>query len=229
MYCGETSLVNYDHDGRTAVALRCRSWTCPDCAPDRRKKLIAEILGGAPTTFLTLTSRRVEGRTPAHAAAELAHAWRLIRLRCMRQRRLQRLPFFAVFEATQLGWPHLHICLRNVWIDQRWLSEQMRELTNSPIVDIRRIDNKGRAVAYVAKYSGKASHRFATAKRYWSSRDYQLPSAARTAAQQRKTLSWERDTLSLKRLASAYATYGWRVDWRGTRELRATYASPDTS
>lgn len=92
----------------------------------------------------------------------------------MRARGFKKLPFIAVVEATVNGWPHLHILLRSVWIDKHWLSEQMKELCASPIVHIKRIDNRGRVAGYVSSYCGKASQKFATAKRYWSSRDYDL-------------------------------------------------------
>lgn len=172
-YCGETSLVKHQSNGRTVQMLRCRSWRCPDCVDGRVKRLIAEAIGGAPNTFLTLTVRAKPGDDPNTLAVKLSHAWRNLRLRAMRHYSLKALPFIAIFEATEIGMPHLHILLRCAWIDQRWLSDQMLDLLNSPIVDIRRIDNQGRVAGYVAKYCGSAPHHFGHCKRYWKSRDYE--------------------------------------------------------
>jgi hypothetical protein len=84
------------------------------------------------------------------------------------------LPFIAVIEKHKSGWPHLHILLRYPWIHQQWLSKEMNSLVQSPIQDIRRIDNKGRIAGYVAKYIAEDPHKFGSAKRYWQSRDYDL-------------------------------------------------------
>jgi hypothetical protein len=92
----------------------------------------------------------------------------------MRHYKIKKLPFLAVVEATKLGWPHLHILLRSIWLDQKLISKWMGELHDSPNVYIERIDNKARVNAYVAKYAGKAAHKFGTTKRYWKSRDYEL-------------------------------------------------------
>lgn len=135
---------------------------------------MAEVLSGSPTVFLTLTMRRVDGETAQVAAARLIDAWRRVRREHMVRHKLKKLPFYAVVEATKLGWPHLHIMLRNAWLDQRWLSARMDAMIQSPVVDIRKIDNRGRAAGYVSKYAAKASHKFGTCKRYWCSRDYKL-------------------------------------------------------
>lgn len=85
------------------------------------------------------------------------------------------LPFLAVFEATKLGEPHLHILCRADWVDQRWLSAIMKEQIGAPIVDVRRVRQGDRALLYVSKYIGKSPHRFSGTKRYWTSLDY-IPS-----------------------------------------------------
>lgn len=48
----------------------------------------------------------------------------------------------------------------------------MRDLMGAPIVDIRRIQDRGRAAAYVAKYAGKNPQRFEGTRRFWTSRDW---------------------------------------------------------
>lgn len=157
-----------------AVSLRCRSWTCPECADQRRKELIAQAIDGKPNRFLTITSKRRENESPQTAAAELARCWRLIRKRLMRHYKTKSLPFLAVFEATKLGWPHLHILLRCDFIDQRLISKWMNELTASPVVWIEKIDSAKGASRYVSKYIGKDTQKFGSCKRYWQSQDWRV-------------------------------------------------------
>lgn len=83
-----------------------------------------------------------------------------------------KLPFIAFFEATQDGWPHLHILLRAKWIDQKWLSAQADELISAPIVDVRRVKSSRGVARYVTKYVTKSLKRWGKLKRYYSSRDY---------------------------------------------------------
>lgn len=170
--CNEQCAVKSDRHNAVAVTLPCNAWTCDDCNPNRHRKLVAQAIGGIPTKFITLTSRRRDGITPDAAARELAHAWRLIRLRVMRRYRWKALPFIAVFEKTKLGWPHLHILARCGFIEKKFLSDCMNELASSPIVDIQAITQGRQCAAYCGKYCGKATARFGTSKRYWQSRDY---------------------------------------------------------
>jgi len=84
------------------------------------------------------------------------------------------LPFFAVFERTVAGAPHLHIALRPPFLPQAWLSAQMQRILKSPIVDIRQVQQTRGLARYLGKYIGKDAHKFGTCKRYWSSADYSL-------------------------------------------------------
>lgn len=209
--------VKWEASKRTAVSIHCKTWTCPECGPQRRRQLMAAGHGGNPRTFLTLTSKRVEGRTPSGAAAELARAWRLLRLRVMRHYKLKRLPFLAVFESTKLGWPHLHILLRAPFISQQWLSDQMADISGSPIVWIEQISNQGKIAAYVAKYCGKDPHRFTYSKRYWSSRDYALSKPPQRADRPVLGGGWEMDRMALDAWVSAFSLAGWHVIREGKR------------
>lgn len=83
-----------------------------------------------------------------------------------------KLPFIAVIEETERGWPHLHILARSIWIDQAWLSAQCEDLLNSPIVDVRRVRSPKGVNLYVTKYITSALKAYETLKRYWSSQDY---------------------------------------------------------
>lgn len=212
-YCRERSIVN-SGDGRyAAVSLKCRAWTCPNCTDMRQKQLVAQACGGEPNTFLTLTSRVRPSLTPNEAAARLSHAWRLLRLRLMRKYKLKRLPFLAVCEATKAGWPHLHILLRAPYLDWKFIKAVMQDLDDSPVIDIQRIDHKGRIAGYVAKYAGKAVHKFGTSKRYWQSQDYDLRPDADPRAKPLPGAGWEQWSWDIKRIARSWEELGWKVEW----------------
>lgn len=220
-YCGERTIVKAQPGEYTASSLRCRAWTCAECQPQRSRQLVAQAHGGAPTTFLTLTSRRKPELTPYDAAMNLSRAWRLLRLRIMRHRKLKNLPFLAVFEATQNGWPHLHILLRSIWIDQRWISAQMAELADAPVVDIQRIRNRAQVNAYVAKYVGKAPHKFGSAKRYWQSRDYDLRPAQPEKLPWREGVDWWQTSRNLGAWCRSMEALAWSVERLGLHKARA--------
>ena len=87
---------------------------------------------------------------------------------------IKTLNYMAFIEETQKGEPHLHIMLRSGYIPQRWLSQQMNELLQSPIVWIERVKGAKRAIAYVCKYVTKAPAQFGKGRRYWVSRKYRV-------------------------------------------------------
>jgi len=119
--------------------------------------------------FITLTVNPAWGHGPVYRARALARAWRIIRKRACRKYKYKTIPFLAVFERTKKGEPHLHIIARCKWLGQRWLSDQMKELMDAPIVDVRRVTGRRKVASYVTKYIGKDPERFGTCKRYWAS------------------------------------------------------------
>lgn len=174
MFCQEASLVKYDRSVTVATPLYCRSWGCPECQPTRKRQLVALAASGDPTTFITLTVRPDVIRTQTSRARALVAAWRVVVRRAKKKYSYRSIPYLAVFEATKAGEPHLHILARVRWIDQAWLSRQMRDLVNAPIVDIRRVKGKRMIASYITKYVGKEPGKFGTCKRYWRTKDYQL-------------------------------------------------------
>lgn len=172
MLCTDLTLVKYNRSDITAEPLRCRSWQCEHCRPLRRKRCIREAAHGDPETFITLTANPAHLASPDERARALVKAWREVVRRAKKKYGYKTVPFYAVFEKTKRGEPHLHILCRLTWIDQGWLSSVMNELTTAPICDVRRID-KGRAPAkYIAKYLGKDLVPFQGVKRYWRSLDW---------------------------------------------------------
>lgn len=177
MFCSEWALVKINFRTATVLPLKCKCWHCDECRPGRTRRLVEDAKAGAPTLFITLTSKRRADLTPSQAAVHLAHAWRQLRREYVREHGKGSLAFLAVFEATKKGWPHLHIVARCKWLDQKWLSARMAALHNSPVVDVRRVHSQSKVTAYVSKYVGKNPHRFTGVKRYWRSLDYFFPVA----------------------------------------------------
>ncbi len=175
MFCSEWSLVKWDLRGATVLPLRCRCWSCAECAPRRKTQLIQEADAGHPFIFVTLTSRFREGGDKHAAARALVVAWRTIRADLVKTHGKGYVPFLAVFEATKKGWPHLHIVCRCPWISQKWLSKRMMQLTGSPICWVEKIVSSRKLGHYLTKYLGKGPGAFEGCKRYWRSLDYLVP------------------------------------------------------
>lgn len=215
MLCSERSLVNRGPYAYRAVSLKCRSWGCDLCQPDRKQQLIALAKRGNPTTFITLTSNPATKRTPAERARALAHAWPIIAKRACKKYGYSSIPYLCVFEATKKGEPHLHILCRVKWIGQRWLSQQMKELTGAPIVDIRQVESKNYVAHYIAKYIGKEPHRFSTCKRYWQTRSWKLPVEVVVEPNQFWSDEWYIVNRALFELRATLASKGYDVEMEG--------------
>jgi hypothetical protein len=157
------------------MQLRCRCWECPYCRPRRQKRLKWQARSGDPKTFITLTCNVHRWNGPGEAARAMSRAWRLARARIEREYGGKKGEYLTVVEATKLGWPHFHVLTTRPWIDQKWLSALWDELTGAPVVDIKRVTNSRMAASYVAKYLGKAPHRFLHMKRYYFTRGYVKP------------------------------------------------------
>jgi hypothetical protein len=244
--CREWLLVKTIGSVATAEPLRCRSWACEFCAPDRRKQLIAQAIGGLPNTFITLTITPNVGQSPDHRARMLVAAWRTIRrwatsehaqidpleLENWRNHQLWRsnpsrprdilgrehpdngtVPFMAVFERTKKGEPHLHILARAEWVPQGWLSKCCASLLCSPVVDVRRITNRAKMAAYVAKYCGKDPASFGTVKRYWCSQDYEIDKPLDHEDRQLDGATFEIFRSDAQDWVTQKEREGWIVQW----------------
>lgn len=216
MLCNEASLVNVGVKSFRAVSLRCRSWGCPLCQPERQRQLVALAASGKPTVFITLTCNPRVGHSPAARARALAKAWPVIVRRACKKYGYKNIPYFCVFEATKKGEPHLHILARVKWIDQRWLSNQMRELTGAPIVDIRKVRSVKEAASYISKYIGKAPHRFKTCKRYWRTRSWDQSTFEKEEDDKFWSNVWEIRDYPLSSIKACWEALGMAVSYQGS-------------
>lgn len=213
-YCGADTLVKYSGDHPVRISrLRCRSWHCEECQPGRRRRLMAEIIGGRPNIFLTLTTRPRPDETPVDAAKRLSRAWRLLRMRIKRRYGWKTVPCLTVLEKHISGFPHLHVFLRTPFIPQRWLSEQMAELCDGPVVHIRAIDNHGRASAYAAKYTTKANAQIGKQKRYYKAPSYDLRADPKRSRDRDPNVTISRWSTWMERVVDHFQRKGWTIEY----------------
>lgn len=172
MFCASILLQKETKTGDRIKPLPCRSWSCENCWPKRRKQLIATAIAGAPNKMLTLTVNPSVGDSPIDRRRRLHEAWVILRKRMARRMKVKHIPYIAFVEKTQAGEPHLHILLRCGYIPFKWYSANMRKLLKAPHIWINKIGSVKRAAFYVTKYCTKAPAQYGTMKRYWQTRDW---------------------------------------------------------
>jgi hypothetical protein len=188
--CGGWSLVKHDTHVTRAITLWCRAWSCSDCRPFRLSQLKRMATGGQPSTFLTLTVNPAIGQSVEDRAQQLSDAMKLLLKRMRRKFVKAPIEYMAVFEETKAGEPHLHILMRAPFVPQRWISDTMNELIQSPIVDIRAVGSMKGVARYVAKYIAKGPRAFGTMKRYWTSAAYDLSAVKKEKPQDEWGSGW---------------------------------------
>lgn len=208
MFCREQSIETGGYSGGAAMPVKCRSWMCPECCEMRRRQLMARCAAGKPNRFITITCRRGQFPTPEQAALALARAWRTVVQHWRRKAKWHKCEYLCVFEPHVSGWPHLHILWRGHWIQFAWLRDEMSKLINSPHVHISLIKDEKSAVAYVAKYFGKAPTRFGTAKRYWTSGNYAPSSLTDAQRAFPKAWKWELTDQTIQKIKQTW-------EWKG--------------
>lgn len=207
--CGGWSLQKHEGSTLRAITLFCRSWQCADCMPFRLRALKRMAGDGNPSTFITLTVNPAHGQSPEARARELSDAWRIVVKRARRKFPKAPIEYFAVFEETKKGEPHLHILARAPFIPQKWLSAQMMDLIEAPIVDIRRVHSKRHAANYVAKYVGKGPRSFGSLKRYWQTPRYVAPRKRVRSTEEFPSSAWIVIKRPLWDLANMYRVMGF--------------------
>ena len=167
--CGEGIIATDGARVSRAITQTCRSWGCDNCAPARRRQLIALAFAGEPTRFLTFTVIHEPGGSPLEGAKLLTSAFRIFVRLLRRKYPKQRFEYLAGMEAHKDGWPHLHVLARGPWIDIEWMREQWKRLTRAHRIGLEKPKTKRGVAAYVAKYVGEEPHKFGDCKRYWQS------------------------------------------------------------
>lgn len=175
-YCGSQTIATRKSGQAHVYSLRCKRWTCPTCAPRRRKRLIAEALEGQPNRFVTLTVNPHWYGSPEERGRRLVEAWRDYVREFRRLNPTKELHYLAVIELTKLGEPHIHLICRSSRIPQAELSAWMAKRMGAPVVDVRLVRGAREVAKYVSKYISKRPIKLGSLKRYWRSLKY-LPTS----------------------------------------------------
>lgn len=171
-FCLEQTITATSSFGQVAAPVKCKRWTCPNCADWRQRCLMARCIEGEPNRFITWTCRRGQYATELETAQAMVAAWRTVVQRWRRLNPYHKCEYLCVFEPHTSGWPHMHVLWKGHWLDQKWLSQQGAELLNSPNQSVSRIKDGKSAAYYVAKYFSKTPTRYGKLKRYWTSKNW---------------------------------------------------------
>lgn len=196
--CGVGTLIDDTPDGVFVKVPYCDAWSCEFCRPRRVVRCEICARRGRPNYFLTLTWWTELGLTPLEARKLMGEKWPLLRRRMEREIG-KRIPFYLAVEETEKGWPHFHILLRSDDIPQGLIAKWWRELTGSYIVEWKAVWSVGNVASYLHKYVGMALKKFGNCKRYWMSRDWELPPEDAEKVKEyiprklRHTLDWKQD------------------------------------
>jgi hypothetical protein len=135
--------------------LLCKSWSCPQCAAKRARKLKKAIVEQSRThgldRFLTLTMDPSKG-TAEESWPQIKIVWKKFQTYLTRKQG-KGFKFLWVIEAQKNGYAHLHILL-NQYLDQAWIKKVWDRLGGGRIVFITRA-NVAQAGPYLAKYLSK--------------------------------------------------------------------------
>lgn len=156
-YCGHGTLLAIAPDGLSLrfAPLFCGSWLCKRCAQRKLRQWRAKIMDARPTRWLTLTLDRKLYGTPPFMLKAFKRAFpKLVRAirKCY-----GGFEYVAIYERHKNGFPHLHVAFRGTYIPQKWLSRAWKQLTYSPIVDVRKIPNERTLAHYITKYIIKSA------------------------------------------------------------------------
>jgi len=170
--CGDRGLSKDSGERVELLELPCNMWGCDDCRPGKRARVVAQILAGKPRLFLTLTMQVVEGRTPLEACDLMLKGWDRLLKWLRRFHKGKEVEAYWFIEATEQGYPHIHIVLRMPFTPEHKIQEHWIRYTGSYILKIKTITNQLHMARYVAKYLTKAPVRFGTHKILSRTRGY---------------------------------------------------------
>ncbi len=194
-----------------AMPVRCKRWSCPECAKINTRRVIHAGIAGRPRALLTLTVSSKHYATPVDAAQALKRGLRNLRLELSRHPKLKNFEFLAVFEEHISGYPHMHLLITGKYIPWQWLRKVWERITGSIHVDIRKIPNHRQAATYCAKYISKSLHAFEGCKRWWRSHGYPRPEP-REDDDPNARKGWGRYEVNIETMAFNLAMAGYKVE-----------------
>lgn len=206
--CEASARVKDTVAGRCVLPRYCNTWNCVTCQPYRLKLLMAELAGGNPTIFVTITWAVDQGVERLAAAKAQRRAWAKYVAWYNRRHGEGALQYMVVCEGTRPDWPHLHILCRAKWIPHTELSAFMEAEIGSPIVEVQSLKQVRSVARYLAKYMSKGPRQYGTLKRYWRSLKYLMPDFLAERAVRRRPGGW-------RILADTWQWIAWDAVLRG--------------
>jgi hypothetical protein len=153
----------------------CKRWACPECSRKNARKLAQRIANARANRFITLTRRADPNESPIEALDAMRDAWRKLWKRFKREFGPKMRGYVVVVELQKNGTPHLHIAAACPYVRKERLSAAWKELTGSPIVDIRMVRTERGVARYLAKYLTKESGHVQGRRRWSQSRTFLPP------------------------------------------------------
>jgi len=152
--------------------------------------------------------------SPDQQAQEFVKGWRMLRQFLCRHLKRKSIPFIAIFEKHESGWPHLHILLRGGYIDHRLIRRWWEHRFNSFKIDVRLAKGPHQSAAYVTKYVSGDPFKFEGVKRYWRSQDWLPPKEEQEKPVLDEYTWWEVENCRPYVMAMAALESGARVTFR---------------
>lgn len=157
MNCRKSTLTQLGYLGGRLflrkVALKCKSWRCPDCSLQKARRIRARLenaFTGSKIRMLTLTAPT--GLTLAEMVHGLSDWWHVLVNHLRRKFGLTK--YAWVFElGDKKGRPHIH-ALIDCYVPQRALSRLAKQAGFGAVVDIRLLPTK-KAFGYCVNYLSK--------------------------------------------------------------------------
>lgn len=225
--CSDGAIVGRAGVAGRVVPATCRRWDCPHCGARKARALASRIMAAPGRRLITLTLTAAPGRDVAEYLDVANDAWRTLWKRIKRVQGAKASGYVKVVELTQKGTPHLHIIADCGYISQAALSHAWRELTDSPVVDIRAVHSQVKLAAYLAKYLTKATDTIAHRRKWSASADYLPATPPPQSPEGQPSPTWHWTPGTGLRWLSTLAAAGYRPDSSGWWWPPAFNTEPD--
>lgn len=193
--CPNGTLVASQGEIKRYCPSLCRRWACERCGRRNARRLADRIMRTPVRRFITLTMQSSTATTTEAQLDSMNAAFRLLWKRIKRRKGNAARGYVKVIEFTRAGTPHLHVAADCGYLPQTWLSEQWRELTGNPIVDIRAVASTRGLARYLAKYLSKSTQTAAHRRKYSAARGWlpHLPAKPLESGEIAPTWRWHRE------------------------------------
>ena len=136
------------------LAIKCKSYFCPQCAKAKKVKFIKRIektIEKETWRFLTLTTVNT-GNNTIDVLKEINNSWN--KFATLLRRKFVNLKYIKVLEVGKNGMVHYHILI-NCYIPHQLIQKFWYKYTGAFKVQIEKPSNHNKIIGYLAKYFAK--------------------------------------------------------------------------